>query len=448
LTGNITAFNFNGNVVGGNGAFLLLTADAVIADTFNGDLHGNVFGGNVIADTGTFNGNLSAANITTGNISFDTQTSNEANIGNIHISRSNIHEFGSGNDNFVIDSERSNIVIQGANVATLNVDAPYVMIRGGNVTGIATGGNVIIESGDGGPVGKAGTLTLKGGEGGVGNDGGNIDILGGNSGTGGDGGTINIISGVTYGDPSTLHGSNLYLQAGNSVNEDAGTLFIQGGNAVGALLNGGNVRITAGTGTQINGNVYIGNIRWPQNPGTTGQSLITDGTGNSSWALPVVSNISNGTSNVQVFNNGNVTVSVGGNANVLTITGNTVLSNSYTSNSYTLGDATTTACVTRWVKTQTTTAAANQVLFTYPAGLQVSTDFKIIVYDIPASNRQSSQITSVTYGMSSSYSEYARTVINTVIADFSVDQLSGNIRLLVTPRVAHLINYTIIVSIY
>jgi hypothetical protein len=381
------------------------------------------------------------------------QVSNSANIGNIHISRSNIREFGSGNDNFVIDSARSNIVLQGANVATLNVDAPYVMIRGGNVAGNAQGGNVIVESGGGGSAGKAGTLTLRGGLGGVGNDGGNVNILGGNSGTGGDGGTINIISGVTQGDATTIHGANLYLQSGNTVNEDAGTLLIQGGNATGINLHGGNVRITAGTGSLANGNVYLGNIRWPNVLGLNDQVLRTDGNGVSFWGLPNIAldRISNGNSIVQVLNNSNVTVAINGVANIATFTQEGLESGNLKTNNLILGNSSQTACTTSWYKKSTVpNMTPNQVLLELPAGLQISTDFKIISHDPALSIRQSTMITSVTSGIFTDYSDYATIMINTTtpIVEFVVDQSGGNIRLLVSPRVSALILYTIIVSTY
>lgn len=458
LTGNVTAHNFNGNVHGGTGDFTTLTADAVTADTINGNLHGNVFGGNVDAENGTFSGTLSADNLSiTGTFNVEDQVSNRANIGNISIWRSNIHEFGSGNDNFVIDSARSNIVIQGANIATLNVDAPFVMIRGGNVAGNAVGGNVIIESGDGGSIGKAGTLTLKGGQGGTGNDGGNIDILGGNSGTGGDGGTISIISGVTYGDPSTIHGANLYLQSGNTVNEDAGTLIIQGGNAVGTNLYGGNVRITAGTGSLANGNVYIGNTMWPSAAGTENQVLTADGTGNAQWKTVNsgdansinISNIVNGTSNVEIVNtNGPVTVGVAGTPNVATFTQAGLETGNVKTSHLILGNSTFTASDTWWAESQTSTTAPLQVLFQMPAAGQNSVDFKVIAYDVPASNKQSTMITTVTYGTSTSYSVYAITMINTMIATFAVDQSGGFIRLLASPTVNYLVRYTIVITKY
>jgi hypothetical protein len=145
---------------------------------------------------------------------------------------------------------------------------------------------------------------------------------------------------------------------------------------------------------------------------------------------------------------GNVTVGVNGVPNALTITETTTQAGQFKANTFTLGNSTVTACSTTWNRAQTSSATANQVLLQLPAGTQISTDFKIITYDMTASTRQSSMITTVTYGSQTSYSEYARTVINTVIADFTVDQVGGQIRLLVSPRVAHIINYTIIVSTY
>lgn len=467
----------NGNVVTNSSHLPVNSIQLAAADgSFNSDpaltfdpstsiltLAGNLaaqngsFSGNITSQNSTISGNLTAGNISiTGNINLNAQSANSANLGNIRIWRSNIHEFGSGNDDFVIDTERANLVIQGANSTVLNANALAITIRGGNVVGNGTGSLVTVVGGSGGLSGNGGGLVLAGGTGGTDGNGGNVDIRGGNSTTGGDGGTINIISGVTYGDPTTIHGANLYLQSGNTINEDAGTLIIQGGNAVGTNLYGGNIRITAGTGSIGNGRISIGNIRWPDAFGLNNQVLTTDGLGNAIWASVnantpanlIVSNLVNGTSNVQVATSGNVTFGISGVANVATVTATGIRTNTVTTNALILGDSTSTAVTTRWVKASTVNAAADQILWQAPAGLQVSTDFKIITYDVPASNRQSSQITSVTYGTSTSYSEYARTVINTVIADFSVDQLGGNIRLLVSPRVAHLINYTIIVSTY
>jgi hypothetical protein len=161
-----------------------------------------------------------------------------------------------------------------------------------------------------------------------------------------------------------------------------------------------------------------------------------------------VNQIANGTSNVTVALDSNITFGVNSTANVMTVTDSTVIGNSFTSNNFILGDATTTACRTYWHKAITADTTPNQVLLEIPAAGQNSVDFKVIAVDIPDQNRQSSMITTVTYGTNTSYSEYARAVINTVISDLSIDQTSGNIRLLASPRVPYLIRYTVIVSIY
>ena len=341
--------------------------------------------------------------------------------------------------------------------ASSGLNAATIDIRGGNAQGNALGGTVTVEAGRGGTQGTGGALNLLGGAGGTtGGDGGNINILGGNAGSGATGGSINIISGSTTGDPVATYGSNITIKVGDTDSEDAGTLTLQGSNAVGAGLVGGNIRITAGTGSFRNGNIWVGNIRWRYEQGLENQILVSDGLGSTSWEFingnsPLsitLSNIVNGTSNVSVAYDGNVTVGVNGAANVLTITDTVTQASQFKANTFTLGNATTTACSTTWSRAQTSTAATDQVLLQLPAGTQISTDFKVITYDMTASTRQSSMITTVTYGSQTSYSEYARTVINTVIADFTVDQVGGQIRLLVTPRVAHIINYTIIVSTY
>lgn len=454
---SVTATTFNGNIIGANAEFNGLSANSIQTGTITGNLTGNL-SGNVTGTSAQFTGNVTANNIAlTGTITVGNTQSNLANIGNISIFRSNISEFGNGTDNFVISSRVANIIVAAGNSVSSGANAATIDIRGGNALGNAVGGAVTVEAGRGGTQGIGGTLNLLGGAGGTtGGDGGNINILGGNAGSGATGGSINIISGSTTGDPIATYGSNITIKVGDTDSEDAGTLTLQGSNAVGAGLVGGNVVINAGTGSTKNGNIYIGNIRWPYEQGLTNQVMVSDGFGAARWEFIngntpqtlTLSNIANGTSNVSVAYDGNVTFTVDGTANVMTVTDTTVLANSFTANNFILGDATSTACVTKWVKAQTATTVPNQVLFEMPAASQNSVDFKVIAVDVPTQNKQSSMITTVTYGTSTSYSEYARSVINTVISDLSVDQTGGNIRLLASPRVAYLIRYTVIVSIY
>lgn len=439
--------------------FLFDAANSRLAVT--GFITANTFTGNVVATTITsqnavITGNLEVGNVDfTGTVTINTTVAESANLGNIRISHSNIREIG--DDDFTISADTANFVITGANTS-LNTDAKFLKITGGDTLGTGRAGQVTVTGGSGTTGGIGGALNLLGGAGGAtGGLGGNILIAAGNSGTGSSGGTITIRSGSSNADPFATRGSDIVIQTGNTVDENGGTLYLQGANTLGATYRGGNVRITAGTGVAANGNIFIGNIRWPHTQGVTNQVLVTDGVGAAYWSainanIPAsitVSNIINGTSNVAIVNaSGNVTVGVNGVANVLTISETATVASTFKANTFTLGNSTQTACSTTWYKYQTSTAAANQVVVELPASAQISTDFKVITYDMTASTRQSSMITSVTYGSQTSYSEYARTVINTVIADFSVDQVGGKIRLLVTPRVAHNINYTIIVSTY
>lgn len=75
----------------------------------------------------------------------------------------------------------------------------------------------------------------------------------------------------------------------------------------------GNLAVTGTTRLSVIGNVKI-------NGGSNGQSIITDGTGNLSFATPNIPYIVAGNSNVTVAANGNVTTSVAGIANVMTVT--------------------------------------------------------------------------------------------------------------------------------
>jgi hypothetical protein len=63
-------------------------------------------------------------------------------------------------------------------------------------------------------------------------------------------------------------------------------------------------------------------FKLPNNNGSNGYVLRTDGAGNLTWAAPAVSSIiSNGNSNVSIpSSNGNVNISAVGNANILVVT--------------------------------------------------------------------------------------------------------------------------------
>jgi len=89
-------------------------------------------------------------------------------------------------------------------------------------------------------------------------------------------------------------------------------------------ISGSNVSITANLSvTGVSNLGAVGNVKI--SGGTNGYILSTDGSSNLSWVAQSTgstSNISNGTSNVDIATSGgNVTVSAAGNANIMTVTG-------------------------------------------------------------------------------------------------------------------------------
>ena len=90
------------------------------------------------------------------------------------------------------------------------------------------------------------------------------------------------------------------------------------GNATVILANGDvaarNLTVTNTTKLGIIANVNI-------TGGSPGQLISTDGLGNLTFVNPTTSQVSNGSSNIQVLNSGNITFNSAGNANVVVITG-------------------------------------------------------------------------------------------------------------------------------
>jgi hypothetical protein len=392
LSNGTGGFNHSANL-SYTGNTLMVAGSTVVARRFEG----NVLGGNISGSHGTFTGNLSTGNLTvSGQFNVGSMVMNTANLGNVRIFSSNVQEFGVTGDPFVINSLNSNVIIHGANSSVSNQNARTVNIIGGNVMGIANAGPINIRGGTGGALGNGGVVTISGGVGGVQGTGGNVRIFGGNSGGGATGGSIIIKSGETIGDPTTTDGSSIFIEVGHSYNEDAGNLWILGGNATGGLVHGGNVFIKGGSGTLTHGRV----------------------------------NISGG----------------GAGATVASFTNEGLEIGSVRADHFILGNSTFTASDSWWVDSQTSTNAPAQVIYQYPAAGINSLDFKIIAYDTPASNKQSSMITTVTYGATTAYSSYATTSIGGLIAGFAVDQVGGMIRLLASPNVNYLVKYTIIVT--
>jgi len=150
-----------------------------------------------------------------------------------------------------------------------------------------------------------------------------------------------------------------------------------------------------------------------------------------------------------VYTAGNVTAEGNVNATGNINANNATIGNILTANTgnficcLQIGGATTT-----YFNAYTTSNAADQVLYQANADISAQLDFNIIATDptLMGGSRQSSKILSTTYGNSTDFVEYGGVYINTPVGDFSVDQSSGNVRLLVTPQTNANIAYSVLVT--
>jgi hypothetical protein len=262
-----------------------LTSLAVTGNLSSGNANlGNAVNANYFIGNGAF---LTGVDTSPGNIS-----NGNSNV-NIPTANGNITFSAVGNAN-VMKITGTGVNVAGYANITGNVNAPFFIGNGSALTGIGGAGYIF-----------NGTSNAN-----IATSGGNLNI--------GIGGTANV--GVF-----TSTGVNVtgYLSASGN---------ITGGNLLGPHANGnsnvriatanGNVTITAvgnttmtitGTGANISGTANItGNVSAPY---FIGNGFYLTGVDTSP------SNISNGTSNVQIIQNGNVNTSVNGNANVMVVTG-------------------------------------------------------------------------------------------------------------------------------
>jgi hypothetical protein len=273
---------------------------ATIAGTLNGS--NAVFTANVGANNLTVSNTTSTANII---------ATNNSNLGNIRITGSNITEVGNAVGlNFIIKSNVSPMLLRVPNSQITNANAVSMTLTTGWANGNAFGGNLNLTTGDGNTA-NAGAINILSGSGQV------VGSLGGN---------INIIAGNTIGSPDTTNGANIYIQSGNTINEDAGAVIIRGGNATGSYLFGGNIYLTPGLGDSVTNTNYDGRViigksehRWPNELGNANAILQTDGTGALKWtdgsSIGGLKNaVANGTSLFASFQTGNLKFSPGNTA--------------------------------------------------------------------------------------------------------------------------------------
>jgi len=337
LNGNVTtSVNGNANILTVTGTGINITGNATIGSGTGGNLIGaNVVTANLIdAITVNASANINAQYFTGNGYYLTGVATNPANISNgtsnVEVSlNGNVSTSVSGNANIlVVTGTGINITgnatigvgtggnLIGANVldanlvnavtvnASANINAQYFTGNGYYLTGVATNpanisnGTSNVEVSLNGNVttsvsGNANILVVTGT---------GINITGNatiGSGTGGNLSGANNISANTFTGALAKGNSNVNIPSSN-------------GNINFSAVGNANVMVITGTGANINGTANItGNVTAPY---FIGNGYYLTGVDTSP------ANISNGTSNVQVYLNSNVTTSVAGTANVLVIT--------------------------------------------------------------------------------------------------------------------------------
>ena len=238
----------------------------------------------------------------------------------------------------------------------------------------------------------------------------------------GDGGLLTNITanGSTYSNSNVAAYLPTYTGNVGAGNVNAtGTVYTSGISSTGlASLTILNVSTTANLGA-------VGNITITG--GSNGQVLTTNGSGNLTWQTATGGNGSPGGSNTQIQYNDNG--AFGGSpfltfndaTNTVQVAGNLL------ANTMQLGAGIYKFCTTEVYFATTASTSPNQLLYSIPTEGISGADFHIIATDPVGATRQSSKISSVVYGNTVQYSEYAGMYINGGIGSFSVSYNPGNI---------------------
>jgi hypothetical protein len=185
--------------------------------------------------------------------------------------------------------------------------------------------------------------------------------------------------------------------------------------------------------------------------GSNGQVLTTNGNGSLNWTtvsgngnITINSELTNGTSNVIVNADSNVTFGVAGLPEVLTITNAGALANLFTSNNYTLGNSTTTISTNRWMDAITTSTNPT-VLF---SASNTFSSIDVHITSVGDTSKQISKLLSVTQGATTNYSLYGTVTVGNDLADFTMDQTGGNVRVIATSTTANRVDYRLVITLY
>lgn len=222
-------------------------------------------------------------------------------------------------------------------------------------------------------------------------------------------------------------------------------------NIVGNLRVGGNVNFSSTTTVNLGS---VANVRI--SGGTNGYVLTTDGLGNLSWASggggggngePAGSN-----TQVQFNNNGlfgaSPYLTFNNTTNTLQIGGNLI------ANTFQMGAGVYEFSRSEVYFASTASTSPRQVLYSIPTGDISGVEFHIIATDSTAGTRQSSKISSVIYGSTVQFNEYAGLYINGGVGTFEVDYNAGNIitppalQLLVSPDSASQTVYKMMITVF
>jgi hypothetical protein len=177
--------------------------------------------------------------------------------------------------------------------------------------------------------------------------------------------------------------------------------------------------------------------------GSNGQSIITDGTGNLSWA-----NIVGGNTTQIQFNDSGVL----NGSDTFTFdkdTGAVIVTNDLTANSLTIGSG-----VYKFSRTSmfhaTTISTATQQIVALDAENLAGVDLTIISTDAVANSRQITKLSVVIYDGNVSYNDTSTIAVNNYLVEFSVNYDSDNSKLQinVSPSTANFMNHKMQITAY
>lgn len=218
----------------------------------------------------------------------------------------------------------------------------------------------------------------------------------------------------------------------------------------------GNLRVTGNVNFSGAANVTLGSVaNLKISGGFNGYVLSTDGLGNLSWSAGGGGGGGDpGGANMQVqYNNNGV---FGGETNFTynQVTDTVTIGGKLIANTTQIGSGVYKFCTSEVYFASTASMTPNQVLYSIPVEDISGVEFHIIATDSISGTRQSAKISSIYYGGSVQFNEYAGLQINGGVGTFSVDFNPGDIvnpaslELKVSPDSTNLTVYRILLTIY